>query len=507
MDQLRKQGDDSFYFFAKGILGFGWLVPHIHKKICDKLQDAFQGKIKKRARIKLPRSWLKSTVATIAFPIWCARKNPDIRVLIVQNSHTNAKKKLAAIRGKFESCALFRALYPEMLPTKECIWSSEAISVPRKQAQAEATIETAGTRTKLTSRHYDIIIEDDTVAPDLDDMTSEELFPSKDDIEQAIGFHRQTLPLLADAKTGMIIIVGTRWFERDLLSWSEENEPQYWEISRASRETNGLPDEDGLPAYPERFDDETLNDIRKSMGEYLYSCLYMNKPLSSKGMVFQPEWFRFYETHPRDVICYTTVDLASDPEIAKSGTDYNVVITCAKDLMSGRIYVLDYTCKRCSPSEVIQDIFDHVRRFKPVRVGIESIQYQSALIGWVKDRMRAESMYFMVEPITHGRTKKATRINALEPFVKSSLLLFRNHHRVLISQLQSMTLDRGCLAPNDDVADALSMQLPMWAITRSREEERRANPADDPFSFEHAFEEITTRKPRIGSAYDNVSLN
>lgn len=481
---LRERSRRDLYFFAKGVLGFDKLVPSVHMPICRLLENLANT----RLLICLPRSWYKSTLVSIAYPIWRVLSDPDLRIAIVQNSHSNAIKKLAVIRGKFESCAVFRALFPELLPTKDCTWSNDSLQVPRKTQNAEGTFEAAGTRTKLTSRHYDVIIEDDTVAPDLDDLSDGVILPSREDVEQAIGWHRLAMPLLNSPGTSQIIIVGTRWFERDLISWNIENEPRYLRYMRAVRETNGLADEEGELTFPEQFGDTVLQDLANALGKYMYSCLYMNKPLRSGDMIFQPEWFKYYETAPREMVCYTTVDLAGDPAETKGDPDYNVVMTTGKDLVNGGIFVLEYFRKRCSPSEIIQSIFDHVRRHSPVRVGIESVQYQLSLIHWIKERMQKEDLYFLIEPVTHGKRSKNSRIQGLQPLVQSGTLRFRTHHRELVSELVAFPL-----AQYDDLGDALATQIPMWAITRSRSEERRPDPANDPWTLDHAQKELRGR--------------
>lgn len=492
MKLLREKSKSNFYFFAKCILGFDLLDKDIHIPVCKMFQD----QTRKRKRIILPRSWLKTTVV-LSYLIWRSIRDPNVRCLFVQNSHTNAAKKLAVIRGKFETCGLLRALFPEILPDKNCTWTTDALCLKRTQENPESTFEAAGTRTKVVGRHFNIIIEDDTVAPDLDDLSAGIVLPSKDDVEQAIGWHRMAMPLLVNPMEDEIIIVGTRWWERDLLSWNMENEPSYVGYMRAVRETSGLADEEGDLTYPSRFPTTVLAELEHAVGPYLFSCLYMNKPLRSKDMVFQPEWFGYYEIEPKNLLYYTTVDLAGDPAESKGDPDYNVVLTCGKDLSSGRVYVLDYFHSRCSPSDVIQAIFDHVQRFHPVRVGVESIAYQKSLIGWIRERMRADNLYFYVDGITHGRRSKNTRIQGLQPFVKSKTLLFRRHHRQLITELCAFPL-----AAYDDIGDALSMQLPMWTMTRSKAEEKQTSAKDDPMTFDHAEAELLGRKmPNLDSRH------
>ncbi len=49
----------------------------------------------------------------------------------------------------------------------------------------------------------------------------------------------------------------------------------------------------------------------------MFACLYLNDPMRSADMVFQPEWWKFYGTEPRDLVVYTTGVPAGDPKLVK----------------------------------------------------------------------------------------------------------------------------------------------------------------------------------------------
>jgi len=485
--QLREMAESSLYFFIKGILAQDWLVPRIHLDFCLSLQDPS----KKKIMAVFPRGWLKSTIASIGFPIWLAVRNPDVRVLLTQNTYKNACRKLSSIRSHFESNDLLRALWPEVLPTKDCVWSSEALCLSRSAVHPESTFEVAGTRTQVTSRHFDIIIEDDTVAPDLDELGPDALTPSKDDIEKAVGWHRLVPPLLVNPKVSRSIVVGTRWYESDLISWIRDNEPSFHISSRACLEDeNGKPDQDGSVVYPERFDQEVLEGLKDSMGPYLFSCLYMNQPVRPDDMIFQPEWFKYLaeEIRHTNMAIYTTIDPAGDPEDSAGDPDWNVVMTTGKDLLTGNIYVLDYFRKKCSPGELINAIMSHVRRFSPIKIGLESVAYQKSLCYWLRERMRAENTYFMIEPITHGRNSKGQRIIGLQPILHAGALFVKPWMKDLVNEFLAFPLGK-----HDDLIDTLSMQIPFWARTRTAQPDERKILAD-PLSVEAAIYELRDRR-------------
>ncbi len=519
LEELRKLSRSDLYVFAKGVCGFSWLIPHIHLPLCrilelydgynDSLSTPWEDyeqilidlgysltetqKIKKRGlkklQITLPRGWLKTTLGSQAYPLWRAIRDPNVRVLLTQNTFTNAVSKLRTIKDTVDRNDLFRLLYPEILPTKNCVWKSDSLCLTRSKTPPESTFEAAGTRTQITSRHYDVIIEDDTVAPELSDLGEENLSPTKDDIEQAIGWHRLVPPLLISPMESQNLVIGTRWFEKDLISWIHEREPQFVFYERACLENKkGEPDEQGEVTYPERFNEEVLDGLKSSMGTYLFSCLYMNKPIRSTDMVFQPGWISEYETEPRDVICYTTVDLGGDPEDTKGEPDYNVVMTCGKDLTRGFIYVLTYWREKASPGQVVAEIFNQVKLYKPVKVGIETTGYQKSIKYWIRERMQSEGFWFLIEDLTHTKKSKNLRIIGLQPLFQSHIIHTRKWMGTLISELMAFPLGR-----NDDLIDTLASQLELWTLTQSKRERRVEVNKSDPFSVDQAIDQILNR--------------
>lgn len=495
-DQLRTEGLDSLYFFVKGILGFDWLIPHIHMELCSILQNPKNTHV----LVTLPRGWLKSTICSIGYPLWLATRDPNIRILITQNSFTNACKKLAGIRALVEGNSLYRLLYPEVLPSKESTWKSDALELTRTRPNPEATFEAAGTGTSVISRHYDVVIEDDTIAPDLDELREEAPIPSQEDVEKAIGWHKLVGPLLLPGGTSKNIVVGTRWFEKDTISWVSDNEPHFVRYERAAVENEeGESDPTGKPAWPEMFDSEVLTRFRSALGPYMFSCLYMNRPVRPDDMVFKPEWIQYYHDFPNyhKMMFYTTIDLAPPDSDRKGDPDYNVVCTCGKDLESGRIFIAKYTRKRCSPSEVIDDLFYQVREFRPVKVGIESVSYQAAFQYWVRERMRQDNLRFMVEGIKNSKTSKEVRIRGLQPILANGDMAIRGHQKELMNEILSFPY-----GAHDDIIDCISMQIPMWALTRTEQKPIPEELEGHEFNFQMAVEEIRNRNKEKTLIFD-----
>jgi predicted phage terminase large subunit-like protein len=499
LDKIRSLCYDNLFFFAKAVLGFDWLDPEIHYPLCQVLQRYDENR---RVGIVLPRGWLKTTLCSQAYPIWRAIRNPSIRILLVQNTFTNACSKLKTIKAAFDDNMLFRALFPELLPDSDCTWSTESACIKRPKTFNESTFEAAGIRTQVTSRHYDLIIEDDTVAPDLNELQEENVCPTKDDIDQAIGWHRLALPLLVNPGESQIMVVGTRWFEKDLISWVEERDKSFKMYKRACRETDGQPDENGAPAYPSRFPLHVLEEIKNTLGPYLYSCLYMNSPVRSADMIFQPEWIKYYDEHPplNRLICYTTVDPSGDPGENKSkDSDFNVVLTAGKDTVTGAVYVLGYFRKKCSPGEVIDALFTQVALYHPVMVASESVAYQGTFKYWVKERMKKDNIYFPIDGYTHGNKAKSARILGLQPLFASGSILIRPWMKDLVREL--LAFPNGV---NDDIIDGLASQLQYWRNTRSVKEAKKEDKTD-PMSAASAMDKFLKKDKYSTFLYNHVA--
>jgi predicted phage terminase large subunit-like protein len=456
INQLREKGRESLFFFARAILGFSDFDPEIHLPICRELEDFTENT---RLSVELPRTWFKSTLVSISYSIWRAINDPNIRILIAQNTHDNACKKLKAIASVFEKNNLFKVLYPEILPDKTCRWAANCLEVSRSAAHPEGTFEAAGVGTAAVSRHYDLIIEDDTIAPKIDDMTGIIQQPTRMDIEKAIGWHNLCHPMLLHPSRSQIVIVGTRWAERDLLGYIYEHFPEYISIRKTSCEKNGVPctlDEGGQPTWS-RFDEPTLRELERTEGPYMFACLYLGMPTAAINQVFNRDWIIYHDNIPKGCYACTSVDLAAAEKEESSDPDFNVIMTTAIEPKSGRIFLLDYTRDRMSPSDVIDVIFRHYHRFHSTKFLIEAIGYQRTLVHWIKQRQRKEGVQFYIEEIRGHKQSKVDRIRGLQPYFSAKLISIRKGMNALEQEL--LAFPKGA---HDDVIDALSMQKAFW---------------------------------------------
>jgi predicted phage terminase large subunit-like protein len=544
VEALRRRARGDLYFFAKGILGYDRFVPHVHKPLCRLLElyagytedlvrpwpeyevvlkEAFRraefpehdgdgvdlwtpriAEIRRvgirKLMILMPRGWYKTTLISIAYPAWRGVRDTNVRVLLAQNTAKNATSKGSALGEAIVKSAALKLLFPEILPGGKEKWSEDGRCLARSRPAAESTYEFAGTKTQVVSRHFNLVIEDDTVAPDKDDLGEDCILPSKEDVAQAIGWHKLVPPLLDEIINDQNIVTGTRWYVKDLLSTVMETEKEFVVYRYAVREgADGLPDPKGRFVWPERFNETVLRGVAASMGPYLYSCLYMNTPVQSGAMTFQPDWIRYYDVEPPRLVTFTTVDPAGDPADSKGEVDYNVVMTCGKDMADGKIYVLDYARERCSPSRLLELIWEHVKKWHPVTVGIESVAYQKTLLHWNRQWQVSRGEFFHVTQITSSRKSKNAKIQGLQPGFANGIIRLRPHMKALVNELLVFPL-----GTNDDLADALAMQLELWRITPAASEMEPVEALGDVNSFEWVLREARAEQGRVAAETASV---
>src|SRR5262245_31202750 len=100
----------SSFLFARLVLQFGDLTPHTHGPVCRVLDSSHPRKL-----IVFPRDHLKTSIATIADTCRRIAKNPNIRILLGNETATNAGHFVRRIAAVFDRNETFRWLFPEII--------------------------------------------------------------------------------------------------------------------------------------------------------------------------------------------------------------------------------------------------------------------------------------------------------------------------------------------------------------------------------------------------------
>jgi len=300
-------------------------------------------------------------------------------------------------------------------------------------------------------------VEDDTVAPKKDELTGEEAMPTKEDIEKAVGFHRLTMPLLIN-ETDERVVVGTRWASYDLINHVMENE-SFDTFDRSCFQ------EDGSPLYPKKFSLRRLEDLRAGMGIYMFSMLYLNKPLAKEFMAFNPDWYRYYEESelPETGETIVAVDPA-DPPTGRKSQDYSAIIS-VKHTPRG-LFIRRYRHERMTDKQMIDAAFAVANEDGAIKIRIEVNRY-AHLEAAFREKMKAINKYYVIDAVKARRIQKEARIkNRLSPLFENGVVWMKKGMRALETELSTFPYGK-----HDDLIDALSWQVMEHTSTEYEKEE------------------------------------
>lgn len=480
--RLRKQCLRSLYSFCIAVMGYDDITDEPHKAFCD-----FLGGASPRKQACMPRSFVKTWIGTIAYALWVTlprlepdefpyegaskdkywRLGPNMRVLIASYVVSNAEKMLSLIRKTYESNQAMQMLFPEVIPTNfnKIRWSNQSACINRSENFTESTYEAAGIGGASTSRHYDLIIEDDLIYAKKDDFSDQELQPSGEDIDKAIGWHKLAMSLLVPGKHTHIHNIGTRWAKKDLVSYIWDHCPEYDKFIRGAVNLKELEEtgdwEKCTPTWKDCYDIPQLRIIRNEQGPYMFATQYLLSPSSPEEKLFKPEWLSYYEKDdeiPEGSRIFTTVDLSEWTDSKRKSDCDGVVLTCAWS-SNNHMWIKHYDKGRFDPTEIITLCAKHWTQFKPEHIGIESIYYQKAIAHFARKEMEAGRIPYMsiTQLKPEGNVSKEIRIRALEPLASNLAIHCKKEHKAWIEEfLEYVPNSRLC---KKDLLDTASYQI------------------------------------------------
>lgn len=149
-----KTKEIDFFNFTKYLLGYDRLND-VHKEWAKEVDTTHRRKL-----FLKPRGTYKSTIYTIAYPIWKLVNNPNERILIANATSDNAEAFLREITTHLLRNQRFKDVFGNLIDGN----TSKVSSVTLKSRTAfnkEPSISTVGVLGNLVSAHYSTIICDD----------------------------------------------------------------------------------------------------------------------------------------------------------------------------------------------------------------------------------------------------------------------------------------------------------------------------------------------------------
>ena len=472
--RVRKKCLKSLFAFCQAVMGFDDIIDEVHGKYCRFLETKDP-----RKQVTMPRSFVKTWIGSIAYPIWITLKRekdeypeginledrfyslgPNMRILVASYVIANSMKMIGLIRKTYERNVAMKALFPEVIPENfnKVRWSNSEACIKRSEDFTEATFEAGGIGGSTTSRHYDLIIEDDLIYANKDDLSGRELQPNQEDIDKAIGWHKLATSLLVPGSHTRIHNIGTRWAKHDLVDYIWTNEPGY-KVFKIAITKDGS--RHGEPTWPGMYGQAQIDMIFQAQGFYMGATQYLLQPMAPEDMMFKEEWLEKYESTDqiplKSMRIFTTVDLAGWKQSKRKTRESRGVIKTCGWTDRNHCYILRYDVGRFDPSEVINILYSHYHQLKPEIMAIEVVYYQEALMHFLKLEMETRGWLPVRALTTSTDVSKELRIRSLEPYAMNHAIHCRVDHKDFIDEFKEYV-------PNSpscrkDMLDALAYQL------------------------------------------------
>ena len=410
-------------------------APHI-KKLSRTLMRMYRGDYKKLT-VSMPPRHSKSSLITLAFPLWLICRDPTLNIMVINSTFTLSESFGIRIRDLFE-------VYGDQLGLRVSDKKHASGWLMFEDLDGNLTggsIRLIGIGGQITGFDADWIIVDDLVKG-VSDCTPTTLETTREYFDGVIMQRVEPHTRL--------IVLGTIWHSDDILSYIRRDHHDEYEIM-------DMPayDMNGDVLWPDRYDLEFFNTREKEMGTRLFQALYMCNPLDETGDFFDITKLIFEEDFQYDNPLITgkcrSWDLAYTSD--EPGKDHDYTASCKMyRLTDDTYYVTDITMERYGDN-LLQTLKSYARMDTAnVHILIETGTKGGA----------AKELYQQYQPHFKGYTthqsepvgSKVDRATAFKYALldgKIRFVLNDNQREILLRQLKGFPL-----AKHDDLIDALA---------------------------------------------------
>lgn len=331
-----------------------------HRLLCERLEAVSRGEVS-RLMVLMPPGSAKSTYVSRIFLSWWFVHHPMTSVIAASNN-----SDLAQTFGRRA-----RNLVQREQTTLGYSLQEDSRSAGRWETSNGSEYYAAGINggqgTTITGRRLDLGIIDDPVRTKAE--AQNESTQAKIWDWYRTEFYTRMKP------NGRIILVMTRWSERDLGGmlldemslggdqWEVLRLPAIAEDPRLSTEENPIPPDPlgrapGEALWPEWEGLEALMQKRQTVGEVDWAALYQQSPKPPQGTLFDVEKITTLAAVPKDSEILSVVrswDIAATEQQGTNDPDWTVGLKLAK-LRDNRFAVLDVRRERYSPQMMVEMI-------------------------------------------------------------------------------------------------------------------------------------------------------
>jgi predicted phage terminase large subunit-like protein len=271
-----------------------------------------------------------------------------------------------------------------------------------------ASMITSGIDGAFTGRGLDLLDIDDPVKNWKDAYSALKRDASKE-------WYRSTARTRLEPGAAILLIM-TRWHEDDLGGWllrEAERDGEQWVVIKLpaiAEENDPLGRAPGEALWPERYDEDELSRIKSAVGDFVWSALFQQSPLSAGLRMFPASAWRFYPIQPP--VSFFDRILVSIDSSFKDAAASSYVSMQVWGLKTPRMFLLDHVHLQMDFTRTLHEIRGLKERW-PNAIGawfVEEKANGSAILSSLEMEIPG-----MIPVKVHG--DKIARAAAVQPFV------------------------------------------------------------------------------------------
>ena len=299
---------NDLYLFYRVFVGSKFAenlpAPHI-KKLSKELMRMTKGEYQ-RLCVSMPPRHSKSSMITLAYPMWRLFQNPNLNILIVNNSSSLSEKFGIELREYIrEFGELFNVYLSDVKKSQSYLMFAD-----KDGKLYNGSIRLVGKGGAITGTSADILIIDDPIKG-TEDLTANSL-------EKLWEFYK-TIILQRLEPQSELVVLHTRWASDDLIGKLKKHQPNDYKFI----EYPAILD-DGTPLWKERYTTAMLEHRKGEMGDRMFSALYQQIPLDDSGDFFDLSHLRYDTPLGEPLMTVRAWDIASSDSSLGDARDYSV---------------------------------------------------------------------------------------------------------------------------------------------------------------------------------------
>ena len=359
----------------------------------------------KRLIINMPPRHTKSEFASYLLPAWFLGKYPNKKV--IQSSNTG---ELAVGFGRKVRNLVDSETYKDIFPNLQLQQDSKAAG--RWNTSKGGDYFAIGVGGTVTGKGANLLI--------IDDPHSEQeaaLAASNPDVFDKVTEWYTSGPRQRLQPGGAIVIVMTRWAQRDLtgqvLKAAAARGGEQWEVIEFPAI---MPS--GKPLWPEFWSLGELEALREELPNSKWQAQYQQNPVGNESAIIKRDWWKWWEDEkpPQCDYILQTWDTAFEKNNRadySAGTTWGV-FTNDEDNSTANIILLDVYKKRVEWVDLKKDVFAAYNEWEPDGMLIEKKATGAPLIYELR------AMGIPVQEYTPSKGQdKIARLNAVSDIIAS----------------------------------------------------------------------------------------